>query len=63
MEGYDPQCSQRNIDIDEPLQPGELHSLTFPVGNPLDHTVHITLRAHHLGIGSSPAQLGIGTVP
>ena len=43
MEGYDPQCSQRNIDIDEPLQPGELHSLTFPVGNPLDHTVHITL--------------------
>ena len=43
MEGYDPQCSQRNIDADEPLQPGESHSLTFPVGNPLDHPVHITL--------------------
>jgi hypothetical protein len=43
MEGYDPQYSQRNIDIDEPLQPGESHSLTFPVGNPLDHPVHITL--------------------
>ena len=43
MEGYDPQCSQRNIDIDEPLQPGEPHSLTFEVGNPFDHRVDITL--------------------
>ena len=43
MEGYEPQRSQRNIDMDEPLQPGEPHSLTFPVGNPLDHTVDISL--------------------
>ncbi|MCG2766994.1 MAG: hypothetical protein L6435_01230, partial [Anaerolineae bacterium] len=43
MEGYDPQRSQRNIDMDEPLQPGEPHSLTFPVINPLEHTVDITL--------------------
>jgi hypothetical protein len=43
QEGAEPQHSQRNIDADEPLQPGEPHSLTFPVGNPLDHPVHITL--------------------
>ena len=43
MDGYAPQHSQRNIDIDEPLQPGIPHSLTFAVGNPLDHTVDIAL--------------------
>ena len=43
MDGYEPQRSQRNIDIDEPLQPGVPHSMTFPVGNPLDHMVDISL--------------------
>jgi len=43
QEGAEPQRSQRNIDADEPLQPGEPHSLTFPVGNPFDHRVDITL--------------------
>jgi hypothetical protein len=43
MEGYAPQRSQRNIDVDEPLVPGEPHGLAFPVGNPLDHVATIEL--------------------
>ncbi len=43
MEGYPPQRSQRNIDVDEPLIPGEPHSRPFPVGNPFEHPVTITL--------------------
>jgi len=42
-DGYEPQSSQYNIDVDEPLQPGEPHSMTFQVGNPLDRVVDITL--------------------
>ena len=42
-ERYPYQISQRNIDMDEPLQPGVAHSLVFPVGNPLEHPVTITL--------------------
>jgi hypothetical protein len=42
-EGYEPQRSQRNIDINEPLEPGVAHSLTFPVGNPLEQPATITL--------------------
>ena len=41
--GYAPQFSQRNIDVNEPLQPGIPDSLTFPVGNPLGEPVTITL--------------------
>jgi hypothetical protein len=41
--GYEPQRSQRNIDVDEPLEPLTPHARTFPVGNPLDHPVTITL--------------------
>jgi hypothetical protein len=43
IEGYDPQRSQRNIDVDEPLVPGTPHQLTFDVGNPFDHPVTVTL--------------------
>ena len=43
LEGYEPQISQRNIDINEPLQPGVPHMLTFPVGNPLPEPATITL--------------------
>jgi len=42
-EGYEPQRSQRNIDVNEPLQPGEPHEMTFPVGNPLLEPVTIAL--------------------
>jgi len=43
MDGYAPQRSQRNIDVDEPLLPGEPHTLLFPVGNPSQRPVTITL--------------------
>ena len=43
VEGYAPQVSQRNTDVNEPLQPGVAHSLTFPVGNPLPQSATITL--------------------
>jgi len=43
MDGYAPQRSQRNIDVDEPLVPGEPHTLAFPVGNPFPRPVTITL--------------------
>jgi len=43
MDGYAAQRSQRNIDIDEPLVPGEPHTLAFPVGNPFERPVTITL--------------------
>jgi hypothetical protein len=36
MEGHHPQRSQLNLDVDEPLIPGEPHTLRFPVGNPFD---------------------------
>jgi hypothetical protein len=43
MAGYPTQRSQRNIDVDEPLVPGEPHTLRFPVGNPFQHPMTITL--------------------
>jgi len=43
MDGYEPQRSQRNIDIDEPLVPGVPHTRPFPVGNPFDEPMTITL--------------------
>jgi hypothetical protein len=43
MQRYETQRSQRNIDVDEPLEPGEPHTLTFPVGNPLERQVTIEL--------------------
>ena len=43
MEGYELQLSQRNIDVNEPLQPGVSHEMTFPVGNPLPQSATITL--------------------
>jgi len=43
MEGYQDQKSQRNLDVDEPLQPGIQDQMTYPVGNPLDHVVDIEL--------------------
>jgi hypothetical protein len=49
MEGHEPQWSQRNIDVDEPLVPGESHERLFPVRNPFEHPVTITLGlVHHL---------------
>ncbi len=41
--GYQPQRSQRNIDVDEPLEPLTPHTRVFSVGNPLGHAVTITL--------------------
>lgn len=41
--GEDPQWSQLNVDVDEPLEPGTPHQRTFPVGNPLGYEVTITL--------------------
>ncbi len=35
--------SQRNVDVDEPLAPNTPHGRTFPVRNPFDHPVTITL--------------------
>jgi hypothetical protein len=43
IEGYEPQRSQRNLDVDEPLVPGQPHELIFPVGNPTGQPVTITL--------------------
>ena len=44
MEGYEPVWSRRNIDVGEPLRPGEPHSLDFPVGGwPYTQTVTVTL--------------------
>ncbi len=37
------QYSQRNIDVDEPLQAGVTDTLRFPVGNPFNRPVTITL--------------------
>ena len=39
----DVQRSQRNLDMLEPLRPGQPHTLTFPVGNPFPAPVTITL--------------------
>ena len=41
--GYEPQRSQRNLDVNEPLEPGQPHELIFPVRNPLDHPVTIEM--------------------
>ena len=35
--------SQRNIDVGEPLEPLTAHSLTFPVGNPYEGPMTVTL--------------------
>jgi hypothetical protein len=53
IDGYEPQRSQRNIDVDEPLEPGQAHELIFPVGNPLDHvaTIELGLVPHLEGWG------------
>ena len=42
-QGYAPQRSQRNMDVNEPLQPGVADSLTLPLGKPLAQTATITL--------------------
>jgi hypothetical protein len=43
IDGYPTQRSQRNIDVNEPLEPRTPHEMAFPVGNPLDHVVTVTL--------------------
>lgn len=43
MAGHDPIWSQRNIDVGEPLEPGQPHSLRFPVGNPTNQPMTVTL--------------------
>jgi hypothetical protein len=43
IDGYPTQRSQRNIDVNEPLEPRTPHAMTFPVGNPFDHPVTVTL--------------------
>jgi len=45
MDGYHPQRSQLNLDVDEPLEPEIMHSRFIDVRNPLDHTADI-----HLGV-------------
>ncbi|MBU1660733.1 MAG: hypothetical protein KKD28_04595 [Chloroflexi bacterium] len=43
MDGYPPQRSRLNLDVDEPLEPGVPHTRLIEVGNPFDHPVTITL--------------------
>ena len=43
IEGYEMQRSQRNIDVNEPLEPNTPHALAFPVRNPFDVPVTMTL--------------------
>jgi len=43
-QGYEPQSSQRNIDVSGTLQPGIPDVLTFPVGNPLDVPITVILK-------------------
>ncbi|MCP4550241.1 MAG: hypothetical protein GY835_27585, partial [bacterium] len=43
MDGYDPQRSQRNIDVDEPLEPGVPHERWVSIGNPFQEPMTITL--------------------
>jgi hypothetical protein len=43
VDGYDDQISQRNVDLDEPLQPDTPHGRTFMVRNPSDEHVTVTL--------------------
>lgn len=43
MADQHPQRSQRNLDVNEPLRPGEPHDLVFPVRNPLEEQATIVL--------------------
>jgi hypothetical protein len=43
VDGYPPQRSQRNVDVDEPLEPGVAHSRLFAVGNPFDDRGPVTI--------------------
>ena len=43
MAGHRPVWSQRNLDVSEVLRPGEPSQLAFPVGNPTERTITITL--------------------
>ncbi|MBN2391882.1 MAG: hypothetical protein JXR84_14235, partial [Anaerolineae bacterium] len=59
MEGHEPIWSQRNIDVGEPLRPGEPHARTFLVGagpytGPV--TVNLGLRVHRDGWGVALSQ-------
>jgi hypothetical protein len=42
--GYKDVYSQRNLDVVEPLRPGQTDTLEFPLGNPLNHTADIDLK-------------------
>jgi len=42
-EGYEDVFSWKNLDVVEPLWPGETDTLQFPIGNPLDHAVDIEI--------------------
>jgi len=41
--GYKDVISWKNLDVVEPLQPGQTDTLEFPIGNPLDHTADIDI--------------------
>jgi hypothetical protein len=41
--GYKDVTSWKNMDVVEPLQPGQTDTLEFPIGNPLDHTADIDI--------------------
>jgi len=41
--GYEPVISMLNLDVVEPLWPGDTDSVQFPIGNPLDHTATIDI--------------------
>jgi len=41
--GYKPVISMLNLDVVEPLWPGDTDSVQFPIGNPLTHTVTIDI--------------------
>ena len=52
-EGAESLRSLRNIDMDEPLRPGEPHGRIIPVGNPFDHTVTIHLELEKMDISKT----------
>jgi hypothetical protein len=59
MDGHEPVWSRRNIDVGEPLRPGEPHSMVFGVGvwphtNPM--TITMGLRTHRDGMDAALSQ-------
>jgi hypothetical protein len=65
QEGYQDIVSQRNMDVAEYLQPGSTDSYPFPVGNPFDRpiTVSLGLVPHLPGWQASLSDVMFGLAP